>query len=153
VLHSKTVAGVVVRPSFVFGKNSYHFVNYFAQAHQGKVVVNGKPEVGWSEVHIDDLVDGYRRIVEAPVSVVDGQIFNFSDDSRNSNFTIATAFSKAAAYNGTITTTEASGAVFNKTVFVDYRKANRLLGWVPNHRPLLDEVQTYYDSWKAKQKN
>jgi len=153
VLALKTVAGVVVRPSFVFGKNTGHFIHYFAQAKQGKVVVSGNPEVGWSEVHIDDLVDGYRRIVESAPSVVDGQIFNFADDSRNSNLTIATAYARVAGYTGQISTTETPYPVFNRTVFVDYRKANRILGWVPNHRPLLDEVQLYFDSWKAKQTN
>jgi len=150
VINSKEVVGVVVRPSFVYGKNSGHFYFYFGQAHQGKVIVSGHPEVGWSEVHIDDLVDGYRRIVESPSSVVDGQIFNFSDDSRNTNMAIATSFSKAAGYTGEIFLEESPRPALNKTVFVDSRKANRLLGWVPKHRLMLDEVDLYYQAWKVK---
>jgi hypothetical protein len=40
-----------------------------------------------------------------------------------------------------------------KSVLVDYRKAQRMLGWTPRHRPMLDEVELYFSLWKARQSN
>ncbi len=34
---------------------------------------------------------------------------------------------------------------------VDARKISRLLGWQPRHSGFLDEVETYFESWKASQ--
>jgi nucleoside-diphosphate-sugar epimerase len=152
VLKAEQVYGCVVRPSFVFGKNSRHFYGYFKQALEGKVIVPGNPHIIWSEVHIDDLVDGYIRLINAPPSVIGGEAFNFADDSRNTNLAIATAFAKEAGFTGDI---EVNGPVAfvagQKTVIVDYRKATRLLGWKPKHFPLLSEVPLYYRTWKAQQ--
>jgi nucleoside-diphosphate-sugar epimerase len=100
--------------------------------------------------------------LEAPVSVVAGQIFNFSDDSRNTNLQIAKAFAKAAGYTGnshsTVTTKIFAGEVLvnenggfphsQKTVIVDSRKSTRLLGWTPDHLGLLDEADLYFQTWK-----
>jgi nucleoside-diphosphate-sugar epimerase len=82
--------------------------------------------------------------------VVDGQIFNFSDDSRNTNWMIATAFARASGFTGTVEVDLSKGlAHSNKTVFVDYRKASRLLNWYPRHKPMLDEPDIYFQMWKA----
>jgi nucleoside-diphosphate-sugar epimerase len=55
-------------------------------------------DVAWSEVHIDDLVDGYVRIVEADTAAVKGVLFHFADESANTNLQIATAYARAAGY-------------------------------------------------------
>ena len=34
---------------------------------------------------------------------------------------------------------------------VDGRKAVRRLGWQPRHIGFVDEVETFFDSWKARQ--
>jgi nucleoside-diphosphate-sugar epimerase len=34
---------------------------------------------------------------------------------------------------------------------VDGRKARRLLGWQPKHNGFIEEVETYFASWKAAQ--
>jgi len=154
VLHSSEVYGVVVRPSFVFGGKRGNFYDYFRQAQAGKVVVSGRPDIIWSEVHIDDLVDGYVRIVQAAPSVVGGQILNFADSSRNTNYAIAKAFARTAGYTGEIE----SGApnvypipekIIMKTVIVSNEKPRRLLGWIPRHPLLLDDVEVYYNLWKV----
>jgi len=152
VLSNKNVIGVVVRPAYVFGKKSRHFVHHFAQAEQGKVIVKGNPNIIWSQVNIDDLVDGYVRIAQSPSSVIEGQVFHFADDARYSNLVIAQGFAKAAGFRQEIEIDLNGGLEMSqKTVIVDHRKATRLLGWVPRHLLLLDEVDLYYRTWKAKQ--
>jgi len=151
VLKSTVVNGVVVRPAFVFGKKSKHFVNFFADALSGKIVLTNGGDIKWSEVHIDDLVDGYKRIVEAPPSVVSGQIFHFADDSRYSLLQIAETFGRVAGYKGDIVIAPTTNRMLRreKSVLVDYRKAQRILGWTPRHRPMLDEAELYFSHWKA----
>jgi len=150
LLQSHEVSPVVIRPAYVFGGTRGHFYDYFRQAEAGKVVIAGRSDVGWSEVHIDDLVNGYIAIVHAPVSTVAHQIFNFADSSRNTNLAIATAFAKTAGFTGAI---ESGGPgawpQSQKMVMVSSEKARRLLGWVPQHQLLLDEVPIYYKLWKA----
>jgi len=154
ILTSKELIGVVVRPAYVFGKKSTHFVNYFGQAQKGRVVVKGNPDIIWSQVHIDDLVDGYIRILHSSPGIIDGQVFHFSDSSRYNNLQIATVFSKAAGFTGIVEVDEKGGLEYSqKTVMVDSRKANHLLGWFPQHLLLLDEVDLYYRSWMQRQKN
>jgi len=149
VISDPDVTGVVLRPSFVFGKKSGHFVPYFSQAHDtGKVSVS-LPDVAWSEIHIDDLVDLYLRVIEAPHSVVKAQIFNAADSSRNTNREIAKAF---AAHVGVsvVDDTKAPWEMTNKTALIDCSKARRLLGWVPKQPPLLDQIDLLYNGWKAR---
>jgi len=151
IVDSNKIFGVVIRPAFVFGRKSRHFLQYFEQAKKGKVVVAGSKDIGWSQVHIDDLVDGYVRIVESYPAQVSGQIFNFADASRYSNGVIAQRFASVAGFNGTIETDEKLAREFsNKTVFVESQKAHRLLGWRPRHRLLLDQVELLYRSWLSK---
>jgi len=151
VIKSDAVYGVVLRPAFVFGKKSSHFTQFFEQAKKGKVVVAGSKDIGWSEIHIDDLADGYVKIAEASPLVVSGQIFNFADSSRYTNGQIAHKFSRVAGFTGAIESDEKLAREFsNKTVYVESLKAQRLLGWRPKHRLLLDQVETLYRTWLVK---
>jgi len=34
---------------------------------------------------------------------------------------------------------------------IDGRKATRILGWQPQHNGFIDEVDTYFASWRAAQ--
>jgi len=154
VLQDDHLITAIARPGFVYGKNSGHFYSYFKQARDGAVVLKTRPEVGWSEVHIDDLVDGYIKLVEAPSNVIDKQRYNFVDDSRNTNGAIAAAFAREAGFKGQITFDPdfaKNSPLLNKTVFVDYRKASRHLNWHPSHLNVLDEVPIYYQRWLASQ--
>lgn len=151
VVTSKAAVGVVIRPAFVYGRNTRHFIHYFKQALEGKVVVSGNPAISWSEVHIDDLVNGYVKIVDAPWNNVDGQIFNFADSSRNTNLSIATSYARAAGFQGEILVDTTSAFPYSqKTVIVDSSKARRHLGWVPLHLPMLEETELYFRFWKAR---
>ncbi len=88
MLSATDFCGIVIRPAFVFGRRSAHFVPYFAAAHStGKIKV-AMPHVTWSELHIDDLVELYVRVCEAPHALVRGQIFNAADSSRNTNLQV-----------------------------------------------------------------
>lgn len=40
---------------------------------------------------------------------------------------------------------------FNQNEFITSSKIRRWLGWFPKHTGLIDEIETYYSSWKAAQ--
>jgi len=152
VLKSKTVHGSVLRPAYVFGKKTSHFVDYFEQALRGSVVIhNLKPDNIWSQVHIDDLCEAYVRLAEAPVASVSGHTFNVADDSRFTHMAIAKAFAVTAGYSGPITVTETKDGHNwgNKTVIVSNAKCRTVLGWNPRKALLLDEAALHFRVWKA----
>ncbi|RUP06370.1 hypothetical protein BC936DRAFT_140349 [Jimgerdemannia flammicorona] len=152
------VAGVTVRPSYVYGRKSGHFYPYFEQAvDKGEVVVLGRPDIIWSEVHIDDLVDGYLHIAAAKTAAIGGQAFNFADSSRNTNLEIATAFARAAGYTGEIRTQaikpdDIFEIVTQKTVICSGKKAEEVLGWKPRKKPMIEEVDVMWRRWQAARK-
>lgn len=62
----------------------------------------------------------------------------------------------AAGYKGKIKFAppqkdDASSTWFDQNEFITSRKAYRLLGWNPRHIGILDDIETYYASWKAAQ--
>jgi len=150
-ISNKDVHGVVIRPAFVFGKNMTHHTSTFKQALEGKVTLAGRADIVYSHIHIDDLAESYVRVVEASPAVVGGQIFNIGDNSRATNLEIATAFARVAGYKGEVTVDVKSGMPFlDKSVIVSFSKATRILGWTPKHGLILDEVETLFATWKAR---
>jgi len=143
--------GVVIRPSFVYGKKNVDvFYKYFEQAGKGEVFTTSKLTDGWTHIHIDDVAAAYVKIIESSRAVVRGQIFNVGDDSRTTNEQVAKVFSGIAGYTGAITGKPEQGwPVANKNVYVTSRKLTRLTGWYPKHIALLDEVDIYYNHWKV----
>eukprot|EP01097_Dermamoeba_algensis_P011963 TRINITY_DN946_c0_g1_i3.p1 TRINITY_DN946_c0_g1~~TRINITY_DN946_c0_g1_i3.p1 ORF type:complete len:311 (-),score=51.63 TRINITY_DN946_c0_g1_i3:309-1241(-) len=143
--------GVVLRPSFVFGKrNPSFFYDYFTQATKGEVYTTTDLSVGWSHIHVDDLATAYLAVVETSRDKVKGQIFNVSDDSRFSNEEIAQRFSALAGYTGTIAAHPEKGwPLANKSVFVSSKKLSTVTGWTVKHKHLLEEAELYYRHWKV----
>jgi len=154
VTKDANVSGVVIRPAFVYGQKKTLFEKYFQQASQGKLVVIGKKETVHPKIHIDDLVDAYVRIVEAPLNVVKGEIFNVGDDDRATDNAIAIRFGELVGYKGEVTNdtsgTDPLSFLWAKSVLVSSRKLTQLLGWTPRHLPILDEAELLYEAYKAK---
>ncbi|KAI9206850.1 uncharacterized protein BJ171DRAFT_494972 [Polychytrium aggregatum] len=154
------IHGIVVRPGYVFGKAQRHFYHYFDQALEGDVFIRGRGSVAWSKIHIDDLVDGYLRILAAgddlpgaaALSQVSGEAFNFSDGLVDTNFEIAKAFAALAGYDGPEPREDLSltSPMADKSVIVSSEKAKRVLGWRVRHQGLLDEAHLYWDLWRTR---
>lgn len=150
VLSSKDVHGVVVRPSMVYGGNKGHFFLHFQQGEQGKVTVFGNGENFFTAVHYLDLANGYVKIVEADPNVVNAQIFHFADGEKYTTLEIAKAFAGAAGYHGPIET-GAPWAIplLDTYLWYGYEKVEKVLGWKPTRKSLLDEAGILYKAWKA----
>src|SRR5262249_7847905 len=78
------VSTVVLRPGFMFGNDGFNSVSadWFAMAAAGDAVVRGDRERGWSWIHIADLAEAYRLVIEADDGIVGGEIFHLADERR-----------------------------------------------------------------------
>lgn len=67
---SAALKTTVVRPGFVYGGQGGFVANLF---YSEPLVIQGRRDMRWSWVHVDDLGDGYVAIGRAPRVVVDQQ--------------------------------------------------------------------------------
>jgi nucleoside-diphosphate-sugar epimerase len=156
VLGASNVRGIVVRPGCVYGRQGGMTDFWFAGPSKGQSpLVVGDGRNRWAMIHVDDLANGYIKVVESGRSA---EIFNFTDRSRHTVLEMAAAAARAAGYQGPLQTTSLADATSKFGLFaeclaldqhVDSRKAVRMLGWQPRHGGFVDEVDTYYAAWKA----
>jgi nucleoside-diphosphate-sugar epimerase len=156
VLDSKVARGLVVRPGCVYGGAGGLTGMWFEGAGAGepfRVVGDGRNR--WAMVHVDDVADGYVRVAESGLAA---EIFNLTDNSRSTIGEMAAAAGRAAGYRGEIglvAVEEASKTMgdFAEALaldqHIDSQKAVRMLGWQPKHGGFMDEVPTYFASWRA----
>lgn len=149
---------VVVRPGFLYGKDGHTSMSglWFQMGEESKAVYQGDPERGWSWVHVSDLAEAYVRLAESSSSI-DGEIFCLADEQRLKCLEVMTACVRAAGFKGDIQLAHPDpsdwSSIFDQNEFITSRKAYRLLGWSPRHTGILDDIETYYASWKSAQSN
>ena len=161
VLHSSVVYGCVIRPAWVFGKRSKHFIQYFLQTlnHPSTITVT-HPNKSYSEVHIDDIVRFYILACECSSPEVDlqSQIYNVADTSHYTNMEIARAFTASMNWQGRLIAEEdceegkdQRWKFRNRTVLVDSTKAKRMLGFECKHQLMLDDIEILKNSVLVRQ--
>ncbi|MDE2059414.1 MAG: NAD-dependent epimerase/dehydratase family protein [candidate division NC10 bacterium] len=158
VLNASGVRGVVVRPGCVYGRQGGLTGMWFDGPDKGKQLqMIGDGNNRWAMVHVDDLADGYLRVAESGLA---GEVFNLTDRSSSTVLEMVLAVARATGYTGQIGFVPAGEASYTLDGFaecltldqlVDSRKAGRLLEWQPKHRGFIDDVETYFQSWKATQ--
>jgi nucleoside-diphosphate-sugar epimerase len=158
VLKASGMHGLVIRPGCVYGRQGGLTGIWFKGAHVDKALkVVGDGNNRWAMVHVDDLADGYVRAAESGLT---GEVFNLVDHSRSTVGEMARYVACAAGYEGKIELIPVAVAAkdlgdmaecFAMDQQVDGRKATRLLGWQPQHNGFIEEVETYFASWKAAQ--
>jgi len=156
VITSHEVEGVVIRPGFVYGANGGHISDlWFSGGKDDDVEFYGSTEKSWGWVHVNDLANAYVRVVEASSSLVSGEIFDVTDTTRVTCLQARTAFARAAGRTGKIVTKEAAKDFFSQvlenTAVPRSQKIQKILGWSPKLGPVLDDIDLYYQSWKAHQ--
>lgn len=146
---------VVVRPGFMFGLDgrSCFATTWFEQGESGRVVYAGDPTIGWSWVHVSDLADAYRRIMEH--MELNHEIFCLADQFQPLCGEVATAAAQAAGFAGLLemgpAILEDWSALFDQNQFMTSAKAQRVLGWVPKQGSVLAHMDLGYQGWKASQ--
>jgi nucleoside-diphosphate-sugar epimerase len=158
VLCATQVRGLVMRPAMVYGERGGLTGAWFAEVARDQALnIPGNGRNHLSMVHVEDLAQGYVRVVE---SNAQGEIFNFADQSRSTLRDLATAAARAAGFTGQVEFMPLSLAAkrmgLNAEAYaldslVNAGKAHRLLGWEPKHYLFIDEVGTYFKAWQAWQ--
>lgn len=148
---------VVLRPGFMYGLDGHSSVSgmWFEMGQKGKAIYRGDPEKGWSWVHVSDLAEAYVRVAESGATI-DGEIFCIADEQRPKCLEVMRACLRAAGNEcevefGPKHDDDLTSTWFDQNEFITSRKAYRVLGWSPRHTGIIDEVETYYASWKAAQ--
>lgn len=152
------VSTVVLRPGFMFGNDGFNSVStdWFAMAEAGDAVFRGDRERGWSWIHIADLAEAYRLVVEADEGIVGGEIFHLADEYRPRSLDVMRACVDAAGYKGDVRFEgpmkgDNISTWFNQNEFVTSHKARERLGWSTRHHGIIETAKTVHAAWKAAQ--
>ncbi|NIR46916.1 NAD-dependent epimerase/dehydratase family protein [candidate division KSB1 bacterium] len=147
----------VIRPGMVYGGRGGLIPKMFESAKKdGTVTVFGDGENHWSMVHVEDLANLYRLIVEQEA----GGIFHGVDGNPVKARHVAEAASEVAG---------AGGAINNIPLDEGRKKLGKLadalcldqlcvarrslqLGWQPERKSFLENVIATYREWKDKPK-
>jgi nucleoside-diphosphate-sugar epimerase len=156
VTRASGIKGIVLRPGCVYGRQGGMTGDWFKQAYLEKSLrIIGDGTNHWAMVNVDDLADAYVLTAEKGEA---GEVYNLVDFSRSNISEMFYAAAKAAGYSGKIgfiplnQATQSLGDYAECLALdqhIDGRKATRLLGWQPSHTGFVDEVETYFQSWKA----
>jgi nucleoside-diphosphate-sugar epimerase len=125
-------------------------------AEGGDPVFRGDREKGWSWIHIADLAEAYRLVVEADGNLVKGEIFHLADDRRPLSLDVMRACLAAAGHRGDIRFEgpkkgDNVSTWFDQNEFITSKKARERLGWSPRHDGIIETATIVYDAWKAAQ--
>jgi len=148
---------VVLRPGFMYGNDGYNSVStdWFAAAESGDAEFRGDREKRWSWIHIDDLAEAYRLVVED--GALDHEIFCLGDDEQPLSLDVMRRCLSVAGYTGEVTfgppkVGENVSTWFDQNEVVTSAKAHRRLGWRPRHPSVLAGLPAAFKSWKAAQR-
>ena len=149
------VSKVVLRPGFMYGLDGHSSISaqWFSMGERGKAIYRGDRHKGWSWVHVGDLARAYVIVAESPANL-DGQVFCVADEQRYKCLEVMQACLEATGYEGEIefaspNDDDITSTWFDQNEFITSGKIRRWLGWFPRHTGLIDEIETYYASWKA----
>jgi nucleoside-diphosphate-sugar epimerase len=152
----KNACATVVRPGFMFGRDGYNSVSadWFEMAEKGDVVFRGDREKGWSWIHIADLAEAYRRVIEAEEAAVRGEIFHLADDLRPKSLDVMLACVAAAGFTGAVRFEgplkgDNVSTWFDQNEFITSQKARERLRWKPKRAGVIESAPLIYASWKA----
>lgn len=157
VLDSDIVNGLVVRPGCVYGERGGLTGMWFEAAESGNLTAVGDGSNFWTMVHVADLADAYVRLADSGLM---GEVFNVSDYSRWKVSEMVEAVARATDYQGEISYVPVEQAAdqygpmaeaLALNQHVNPNKAVSRLGWLPRARSFVDDIDSYYASWKAWQ--
>ncbi|MBN9277527.1 MAG: NAD-dependent epimerase/dehydratase family protein [Hyphomicrobium sp.] len=151
---SKGVRTAIVCPSLIYGQGlgakadsvQVPWLIRTARKH-GVAKHYGPGENVWSNVHIDDLVDLYLRVLDAAPAGA----FYFAENGENSMREVCAAISRLLGFDGTTKAMSLEEAAaewgdgpaqdtMGSNSRVRAARARKELGWAPRARSLLDEI-------------
>jgi len=153
IMESTKVMGIVLRPVYLYGYNGFPTAAWFKAATDGHLAFPVQPESRWSFVHVDDLGDVYVAAAER-AEVVRGQVFAIANSAAETARDVLEAVKRVTGYKGEVVYAKPTNPYEECkgiSTLISSRKAEVLLGWHPKHRGFVDDVQVFYEAWKAAQ--
>lgn len=105
-----------------------------------------------SMVHVDDLADGYVKVVKHG-NELRGNVVNLVSSVENVRDCLV-AVSRVLEFKGKIKfipPVDALAECLGLSQRISGEKARIALNWVPTHATFLDGVECYYNAWKGFQ--
>lgn len=157
-LNGSATGVVVVRPGFMYGNDGFNSqaTDWFEMGERGEGVYRGDKEKAWSWIHVADLAEAYVLAVQADRGI-DGELFNLADALHPQCVDVMTRCVRVAGYTGPITFEgplegNNTSTWFDQNELITSEKANRMLGWWPKHRGIMEDAPAAYAAWKIGQK-
>jgi len=129
---------------------------WFSEAKQsGTISVIDGGSNRWTMIHRDDLAESYVLAAEKELS---GTVINVTDGTHYTVREMVEAAAKAADIEGIIASLPMAAAVsrwgaLTEGLAVDQKISNeravRLLNWHPRQLSFIDEIELYWEAWKA----
>ncbi|MGH9661132.1 MAG: NAD-dependent epimerase/dehydratase family protein [Bryobacteraceae bacterium] len=145
----RRVRGIVIRPAIVYGRGGGMIAGMLKSAQQcGAAPVVGKGENHWSFVHIDDVSELYKRLVDKTPA---GELYIAAAGPAIRVLDLAEAVSRAAGAEGRVDThpleeaREEMGGMADALALdqkIGSTKAFRQLGWIPRGPSLMEELRS-----------
>jgi len=158
-IQSEHLNTIVIRPGWVFGYDGgQYFGDLMFGTKQPKISIGGDHhDRKYSWIHVDDLSDAYVAAANR-ASTVHGEIFNIVNGLDNPGW--GDLLKKAALISGVKDVQvewkpkeTALDDAADATVILNPAKAAQLLGWTPRIFGFYDNLEFYYQAWKATRRN
>jgi nucleoside-diphosphate-sugar epimerase len=152
---------IILRPASIYGgkRGFLGLMNiFFESLHDGAVTIIGDGANYRPLIHIVDLAHAYVSAVEKKIK---GVILNVVDDSCVTVKDIALAIAKSAGVPDQLHSVSVEeykkqlGPIVDGLALdqkVSNAKIKELLQWKIHHFPFIEEVDLYFNAWKASQK-
>jgi len=155
VVKNKDLRGVVVRPGYCYGGDGGVMENlYFNIGENDDLKLYGRSDKRVNWVHVEDLADAFVRIAKVG-KIVDGEIFEIGGDRTPTYEEAAVTAAKAAGWKGKlirnceVPKNDIWLVIQESNCVTSSQKAFDLLGWKERHLGFIDEIDLYYECWKA----
>ncbi|CCM04674.1 uncharacterized protein FIBRA_06860 [Fibroporia radiculosa] len=152
ILTNSVLNGIVIRPALLYGRSASILATLFKTAYEGKISWYGTPGGRYGLIHADDLADLYLLVGEKS-SILGGKVFAAANDFTESVDDILQKLvqvSGAKGYEYVPPCNLFESAITTTSLLRPYL-ARSLLGWQPRKAGLVDNLEVYYNAWKASE--
>ncbi|EKM52493.1 uncharacterized protein PHACADRAFT_164427 [Phanerochaete carnosa HHB-10118-sp] len=151
VVTNTVLNGIVIRPALLYGRSGSLLVPLFKGAAEGTVMWFGTPEDRYALIRVDDLAELFRLAAEK-AQLVGGKIFDAANDITESADDLLKKLVKVSGAQGPHEFVQPSNlyeTALTTTSLLRPYLARSLLSWQPRKAGLVDNLEVYYDAWKA----